>query len=68
MAGWHHRRKGHELGQTPGDGEGQGGLACCSSEVRQRVKHDLVTKQQQKVDNRTPICIIIPESCSTTLT
>ena len=20
----------HELGQTPGDGEGQGGLACCS--------------------------------------
>ena len=30
MAGWHHRHKGHELGQTPGDGEGQGGLACCS--------------------------------------
>ena len=21
---------GHELGQTPGDGEGPGGLACCS--------------------------------------
>ena len=21
---------GHELEQTPGDGEGQGGLACCS--------------------------------------
>ena len=20
---------GHELGQTPGDGEGQGSLACC---------------------------------------
>ena len=30
MAGWHHRCKGHELGQTSGDGEGQGGLACCS--------------------------------------
>ena len=29
--GWHHRFSGHELGQTPGDGEGQGGLACCSS-------------------------------------
>ena len=28
--GWLHRRKGHELGQTAGDGEGQGGLACCS--------------------------------------
>ena len=30
MAGWHHRSSGHELGQTLGDGEGQGGLACCS--------------------------------------
>ena len=30
MAGWHHRCDGHELGQTSGDGEGQGGLACCS--------------------------------------
>ena len=24
MAGWHHRCNGHELGQTLGDGEGQG--------------------------------------------
>ena len=30
MAGRHHRCDGHELGQTSGDGEGQGGLACCS--------------------------------------
>ena len=30
MAGWHHRFNGHELGQTPGDGEGQGSLVCCS--------------------------------------
>ena len=27
---WHHWLNGHELGQTPGDSEGQGGLACCS--------------------------------------
>ena len=26
MVGWHHRFNGHELGRTPGDGEGQGGL------------------------------------------
>ena len=26
----HHQFNGHELGQTPGDGEGQGSLACCS--------------------------------------
>ena len=30
MAGWHHWCNGRELGQTSGDGEGQGGLACCS--------------------------------------
>ena len=30
MAGWHHQLNGHEFGQTLGDGEGQGGLACCS--------------------------------------
>ena len=26
MVGWHHQLDGHELEQTPGDGEGQGGL------------------------------------------
>ena len=30
MVGWHHRLSGHDLGQTLGDGEGQGSLACCS--------------------------------------
>ena len=30
MAGWHHQCNEHELGQTLGDGEGQGSLACCS--------------------------------------
>ena len=30
MAGWHHRLNGHELGQTLGGSEGQGGLVCCS--------------------------------------
>ena len=31
LAGWHHWCSGHELGQTSGDGEVQGGLVCCSS-------------------------------------
>ena len=30
MAGWHRQCHEHELGQTLGDGEGQGGVACCS--------------------------------------
>ena len=31
MAGWHHGLNGHEFEQTPGVGDGQGGLACCDS-------------------------------------
>ena len=31
MAGWHHWLNGRESGWTPGDGNGQGGLACCDS-------------------------------------
>ena len=30
IVGWHHRFNGDELGQTLGDGDGQGSLACCS--------------------------------------
>ena len=30
MVGQHHQLNGHEFEQTPGDGEGQRGLACCS--------------------------------------
>ena len=31
MAGWNHQLNGHEFGWTSGVGDGQGGLACCSS-------------------------------------
>ena len=31
MAGWHHRPDGHGFGWTLGVGDGQEGLACCSS-------------------------------------
>ena len=31
MVGWHHRLlNGHGFEQTPGDGDGQGSLVCCS--------------------------------------
>ena len=30
MVRWHHRLKEHEFEQTPGDGEGQESLVCCS--------------------------------------
>ena len=30
MVGWHHQVNGHGFEQTPGAGDGRGGLACCS--------------------------------------
>ena len=30
MVGWHHHLNGREFEQALGDGERQGGLACCS--------------------------------------
>ena len=39
MIGWHHQLDGHDFEQTPGDGDGQGRLVCCSTRGR-RVGHD----------------------------
>ena len=46
--GWHHRLNGHELKQTPGDGEGQESLACCSPWCH-KVRHDGATEQQNAI-------------------
>ena len=48
MVGWHHQLNGLEFEQTPGDGEGQGSLACCSP-WDCRVTRDLVTEQQRQL-------------------
>ena len=45
MIGLHHRVDGHELGQYTGDGEGQGGMACCSP-WDHRFRHDCATEQE----------------------
>ena len=47
MVGWHHGLNRHEFEQTPGDGEGQESLVCCSP-WGLRVGHDLVIEQQQQ--------------------
>ena len=47
MLGWHHWLSGHEFEQTPGDGEGQGSLACYSPWGCKESNTSLVTEQQQ---------------------
>ena len=37
MAGWHYRFDGHEFEWIPGDGDGQGCLACCDSWSRKEL-------------------------------
>ena len=39
MVGWQHQLNGLEFESTPGVGDGQGGLACCSPWGR-KVGHD----------------------------
>ena len=56
MAGWHHRCNGHELGQTLGDGEGQGGLACCSPWAS---KESDMTGQLNNIIYTIHFCILI---------
>ena len=51
MVGWRHQFKGHDLGQTPADGEGRKAQRAADHEAA--VGHDLATEQQQKCV-RTP--------------
>ena len=44
--GWHHGLNGHEFETILGDSEGQGSPVCCSP-WDCRVRHGLVTEQEQ---------------------
>ena len=52
MAGLHQGFNEYELGQTPGDDEGHGGLACCSPWIGES-GHDWAPEQQQKLTTAT---------------
>ena len=54
MAGWHHRLNGHGFGWTPGVGDGQGGLACCSSWGHKELD---TTEQLNWTETITPLLI-----------
>ena len=48
MVGWHHWIDRHEFDQAPGNGEGQGSLACCSPQG-----HKESDTTQQLIKNST---------------
>ena len=50
MVGWRHRFNGHEFEHTLGDSEGQESLACCGPWGCKKVRHNLVTEQQDTVE------------------
>ena len=50
MVGWHHQLNGHEFQQAPGDGEGQGGLACCSPRGRKE------SDTPERLDGKDVVC------------
>ena len=52
MVGWHHH--GHELGQTPGDSEGQGSLARCSPCSCKESDTTVTEQQHQGLPNTQP--------------
>ena len=52
MVGWHRRLNGHESEQTPGDGEGQGSLACCSPWHRKKSDPTDRLNNNKKCDKR----------------
>ena len=47
MVGWHHQLNGHEFEQAPEDGEGQGGLVCCSPWTHKKLD------MTEQLNNRT---------------
>ena len=57
LIGWHHLLNGREFEQTPGDGEGQGGLACCHA-WDHRVRYDRATKQQSPAHEIISIVLV----------
>ena len=52
IVGWYHRLNRHEFEQAPGDGDGQGGLACCSPWSH---KESDTTERLDWTDCRLPI-------------
>ena len=53
MVGWHHRLNGRKLERTPGGGDGQEGLACCSP----RGRRESDTWSERLSNSSTPVSL-----------
>ena len=53
MAGWHHWLNEHEFERPPGDGDGQGGLVCCSPWCRKE------SDTTDRLNNKSVTCILL---------
>ena len=56
MTEWHHQLNGQEIEQTPGDGKGQGSLACCSQWGH---RESDTTEQLNNDNNRLSLLVTI---------
>ena len=67
MVQWHHHLNGHEFEQTPGDGEGQGSLACCSlwglkeSDTTEQLNWTEITGREHSSTHQQKIGLIFAE-------
>ena len=59
MVGWHHKLNGHELEQTLGDSEGQGGPVCCSSWDHKELDRLSYLTAIDTTDNNSRIYILL---------
>ena len=66
MVGWHHQLDRHESEQALGVGDGQGGLACCSTWGR---KESDTTEQLNLPETLYArcCCSLVAKSCPTLL-
>ena len=58
MGVWHHQLNGNESEWTPGDGEGQGGLACCSPWGRKESERTEQLNKEQEYSGRNKIRLL----------
>ena len=64
MVGWYHQLNGHEFEQAPGDGEGQGNLACFSPWGRKGLDMTDQLNNKSRMYKNFYFLLVIPNTLS----